>query len=212
VIAYGSVAGVVAGGQRYHLGAEKRLEQVARESGHAAKVVTSAGALVRGIQALRLRKVSILTPWSRRTTRLVGYLEDWGIEVEDVISLELPVGAPGALDPASLVDHARRLRPSDGIVLSPFVEMPSLAAIPRVESALARPALSATVATLFDVLKHRGEPTYLPAAGALLAVPDATTATSGKVLVDPPALRRTSRWLRRGPLHPLSATQDPAPA
>jgi maleate isomerase len=170
-LAYACLVAIMATAPRYHTVSEKRLGAVTEDNGAAAKVVTSAGALVEGIHALGVNRVSIITPYMKPLTKLVvSYLEDCGIEVADAISLEVPDNvAVGRLDPADLVGHARRLVRSDAIVLSACVQMPSLPSIQRVQDELDRPVVSAAIATTHQLLRKLDLNTRIPNAGALLA-------------------------------------------
>jgi len=57
----------------------------------------------------------------------------------------------------------------DALVVSACVQMPSLAAIPVVESRVGVPVVSAAVCTAFRMLESLGLPTLSPKAGALLS-------------------------------------------
>jgi len=173
VLAYACLVAIMASGPRYHLKSEERLANVARGNQGPAPVVTSAGALVRGIQALGARKVALIAPYMKPLTKLVcDYLEECGIEVVDSLSLEVPDNvAVGRLDPTHLIGHAARLQTSgaDAIVLSACVQMQSLAAIQPVEDKLGRPVLSSAIATTWEILKRLELDARIDGAGALLA-------------------------------------------
>jgi maleate isomerase len=173
VLAYACLVAIMATAPRYHLKSEARLVKVTEQNGAAAPVVTSAGALVNGIQALGARKVSIVAPYMKPLTKLVvDYLGDCGIEVIDAISLEVPDNIKvGRLDPTDLIGHAGRLNVSgaDAVVLSACVQMPSLPAIQEVEDRLGLPVLSAAVATTYELLSRLDVEPKVPRAGALLS-------------------------------------------
>src|SRR5689334_9675677 len=77
-------------GHRYHCTSEPRLRDVTRREGADIAVVTSAGALVEGLRAMGVKKISAIAPYPKPLTRLVtDYIEAEGIQIVDVISLEI---------------------------------------------------------------------------------------------------------------------------
>lgn len=173
VLAYACLVAIMAAGPKYHLAAEERLTRTAAASGCHAPVITSAGALVDGIRALGARRVALVAPYPRPLTQLViDYLEDFGIEVVDSISLEVADNLEvGRLNPMALPDVARGLDLSraDALVLSACVQMPSLAAIVEAEQRFGLPVLSAATATVYHILTRLELSTDVPQAGALLS-------------------------------------------
>jgi maleate isomerase len=172
-MAYACLVAIMSQGPGAHIAAEERLTKVARDEGCGASVVSSAGALVRGLEVLGARRVSMITPYVRDLTQKVcDYIEDAGVEVVDVVSLGVADNcAVGRLDPVDLPARAAGLKRTgvDAIVLSACVQMPSLAAIPRVEAQLGLPVLSAATATTYDLLSALGRSTVVPNAGHLLS-------------------------------------------
>jgi maleate isomerase len=173
VVAYACLIAIMAAGAGAHEAAEARLTASLRASGCAAPLTSSAGALVRTLQRLGASKVAIVAPYMRPLTRVVvDYLAAYGIEVVDSVSLEVADNvAVGRLDPAALIDHARRLQRdgADAIVLSACVQMPSLDAIAGTENELGLRVVSAATATASEVLSLLGEEPLVPGAGAALA-------------------------------------------
>ena len=173
VLAYACLVAIMAQGPGAHIEAEERLARGAAENGAPAPVVSSAGALIRGMEALGLRRVAIVTPYKDSLTQLVAeYIENCGITVVDSRSLRVTENvAVGRLDPMNLVDIAGELDTStaDGVVLSACVQMPSLPAIPMAEQALGLPVLSAATATVYEILTALGRDPVAPDAGALLS-------------------------------------------
>jgi len=135
--------------------------------------VTSAGALVAGLKALKARKIAMVAPYLKPLTHLViEYIEAEGIQVTDSISLEVADNLEvGRLDPVGLTKIYRELKldGADVLVLSSCVQMPSLAAIPVVEKECGLPVVSAAVCTTHQMLQRLGLKTYVPNAGALLS-------------------------------------------
>lgn len=173
VLAYACLVAIMAQGPGAHVEAESRLAKGAEENGAPAPVVSSAGALIRGIEALGLRRVAIVTPYADTLTEMVaGYIEDCGITVVDTRSLRVTDNrAVARLDPMTLIDIARGMDTStaDGVVLSACVQMPSLPAIPRAEDELGLPVISAATATVYEILTALGRAPVAPDAGALLS-------------------------------------------
>lgn len=173
VIAYACLVAVMAQGQHAHLGSEKVIAEAAADNGHPAEVVSSAGALVRTLQAVGARRVAIVTPYMAPLTALVReYIEGEGIEVLDAVALEVADNiAVGRLDPAGLPAIARGLRRegADAVVLSACVQMPSLAAVQTVEDELGLPVVTAATATTFEILSALGHRPAIADAGRLLA-------------------------------------------
>lgn len=172
-MAYACLVAIMSQGPGAHVGAEGRLTDVAREQGCNAPVVSSAGALVRGLDALGAQRISMITPYVPELTQKVReYIEQAGVEVVDVVSLGVADNcAVGRLDPTDLPARAARLNRSncDAVVLSACVQMPSLAAIPEAEARLDLPVLSAATATTYDLLTVLGRSTVVPNAGYLLS-------------------------------------------
>lgn len=173
VLGYACLVAIMSMGLGYHRVSEKRLHQRTEEAGHAAPVVTSAGALVDGLQALGAKKVSIITPYMKPLTQLViDYIENEGIEVVDSISLEIPdnleVGRQNPLAPAEI---SKRLntRGVDAIVASACVQMPSLPSVQMIEERTGLPVLSSSVSTAYMMLKTLGLKSYAPGFGSLLS-------------------------------------------
>jgi len=173
VVATACLVAIMAQGPGYHCTAEDDITRALRDNGSDAPVVSSAGALLSGLEALGARKVAIVTPYLKPLTKAVAdYIEDAGFEVADALSLEVPDNlAVARLDPADLREHYRRLDLSDvdALVLSACVQMPSLSAIQVVEDEAGIPVLSAATATTHRILTQLGLPPRVPGAGRLLA-------------------------------------------
>ena len=171
-LAYACLVAVMASGGRAHLTTEQRLRPLASADGRA-PFVTSAGALVAGIESLGARRVALVAPYAEPLTqRVVDYLDDLGITVVDAISLGVTDNrAVGALDPMNLVDLADQLdlHTAEAIVLSACVQMPSLPAIPLVERRTGLPTLSAATATAHQLLAALELEPLITDAGTLLA-------------------------------------------
>jgi maleate isomerase len=173
VLAYACLIAIMCQGPGYHQVSETRLGEVAKENGGAAPIVSSAGALIEGIQTIGAKKVSIITPYMKPLTNMViDYLNTSGIEVIDSISLEVADNLEvGRLNPNNLIKHADRLNTAgaDAVILSACVQMPSLEAIQIVQDRIGLPVLSAATSTVYKILKKLDIETYVPNAGHLLS-------------------------------------------
>ena len=175
VLGYACLVAIMSMGRGYHRRSEARLRQVTALEGHPVPVVTSAGALVDGLNALNAKRIAMLTPYLKPLTRLVAdYIESEGIEVVDCISLEIADNVEvGRRDPMALAEIYKDLNldRADALVLSACVQMPSLAAIPVVERECGLPVVSAAVCTTYRMLRSLDLNANVPGAGALLAPP-----------------------------------------
>ncbi len=174
VLGYACLVAIMSMGQGYHRQSQSRLQRVTeKESGASIPVVTSAGALVDSLKAMKARKIAMVAPYMKPLTCMVAdYIEAEGIEVADRVALEIPDNLEvGSRDPLALVDIYRQLTLSgvDVLVLSSCVQMPSLAAVPIVERECGLPVISASIATTYQMLKTLGLKACVPDAGALLS-------------------------------------------
>jgi len=173
VMGYACLVAIMSMGHGYHRTSEKQLLEKALEANGAAPIVTSAGALVQGLEQLNAKRVSIVTPYMRPLTDLVvSYIENEGIEVIDSIALEIPDNLEvGRRDPMLLLDDVDRLNieGADAVVLSACVQMPSLPAIEPVQEKLGLPVTSAATCTTWKMLNQLGLEPIAPGGGAILA-------------------------------------------
>jgi maleate isomerase len=173
VLGYACLVAIMSMGRGYHRVSEERLRERTIANDGAAPVVTSAGALIEGLQRIGAKKIAILTPYTKPLTDLVvDYIEHEGFEVQDAISLEIPDNLQvGARDPRAPIEISKRLKTAncDAVILSACVQMPSLASIQPVEDRIGLPVLSAAVCTAFQMLDTLGLKTLAPNAGALLS-------------------------------------------
>lgn len=173
VLGYACLVAIMNMGRGYHCQSERRLHERTVSNGGAAPVVTSAGALIHGLQRLGAKKIAILTPYMKPLTAMVvDYIEHEGFEVLDAISLEIADNlAVGARDPRAPIEISRRLNTAncDAVVLSACVQMPSLESIQPVQDRMGLPVLSAAVCTTYQMLQTLGLKTIVPNAGALLS-------------------------------------------
>lgn len=173
VLGYACLVAIMSMGTGYHRVSEERLSRVVADNQCDAPVVTSAGALVDGIQTLGARRIALIAPYMKPLTQLVvDYLEQEGIEVVSHLALEIPNNLEvGARDPNALRTIYRQLdlTHADAVVLSACVQMPSLAAIQAVQDECGKPVISAAVCTTYSMLRKLGLRTFVPDAGELLS-------------------------------------------
>jgi len=173
VLAYACLVAVMCQGNRYHETCEGRLTEAARENGADIPVISSAGALIEGIRTLGAKKIALIAPYMKPLTEtVIDYIQSFGIEVTDAISLEVADNlAVGRLDPANLVPISQKLntKDADAVVLSACVQMPSLPAVQEAEDRLGLPVLTAATATVYQILKRLNLSPVVPRAGKLLS-------------------------------------------
>jgi maleate isomerase len=137
VLGYACLVAIVSMGLGYHRVSQARLHRCTVDNGAAAPVVTSAGALVEGLHAMGMKRISVICPYMKPLTKLVvDYIESGGIEVKDYVALEIPDNiAVAAQDPAQLLEIYKRLDRAniDDLVLSACVQMQALPSIAKVE-------------------------------------------------------------------------------
>lgn len=173
VLGYACLVAIMSMGQGYHRVSEARLHQRTVDNGRAAPVVTSAGALIEGLAALKAKRIALVAPYMKPLTQMVvSYIEDEGVEVSDWLALEIPDNLEvAAQDPENLLDHYKRLDLTgiDALVLSACVQMPSLPSVQKIEDAIGLPVVSAAICTAHRMLTRLGLPTAVPGSGALLS-------------------------------------------
>ncbi|MGB3222277.1 MAG: hypothetical protein WBB23_05700 [Desulforhopalus sp.] len=173
IIGYACLVAIMSMGKGYHTVSENRLSDLTALQGIKTQVVTSAGALIYGLNTLEAKKVSLITPYMKPLTQLVvDYIEDQSIEVHDSIALEIPDNLEvGRRDPMVLCEIVKGLNLDgiDAIVLSACVQMPSWQAIRTVENTYGIPVVSAAVCTTYQMLKKLELRTFVPGSGVLLS-------------------------------------------
>jgi len=118
-------------------------------------VVTPASAAVEGFAALGVKRVALVTPYTRATTQpMVGFFEDQGLHVIAASCLDLEddrdmarVCAQTIIDAAIAADCPE----ADGIFLS-CTGLPALGVIDTLEDRLGKPVVSSNQAALWKLL------------------------------------------------------------
>lgn len=153
-------------------GEHQRVEKEVREQIDAV-VLSSAGALVEGLQGLGATRIALVTPYLRPLAeQVVAYLEAEGFTVVDWAALEVGDNAEVGCIPGDRVLEAARgldLTGADALVISACVQMPSLELVAPAEEEFGLPVLSAATAGAYSLLMHLGLEPVLPRAGRLLA-------------------------------------------
>jgi maleate isomerase len=154
-------------------GEHQRVEKAVREQLPDTAVLSSAGALVGGLDALGARRISLVTPYLRPLAeQVVAYLEAEGFTVVDWAALEVGDNAEVGCIPGDRVMDAARgldLGDADALVISACVQMPSLDLVAPAEEEFGLPVLSAATAGAYALLTSLGLEPVLPGAGRLLA-------------------------------------------
>lgn len=173
VMSTACLVAIMAMGAGYHRQTERELREVARKNDCAAPVMTSAGALIEGLQIMGAKRIALLAPYVRPLTDLVvAYIESEGIQVADSRCFEISDNLEvGRRDPMQLLDDVKQLdtKNVDVVVLSACVQMPSLPAVQKVEDAIGIPVTSTAICTTRRMLDHLGLEPVVPGAGALLS-------------------------------------------
>lgn len=173
VVAYACLVALMSLGANAHKSVEEKLRAtIAQGIGKSLPIVSSAGALVRTLADLGMKKIALVAPYMPDLTQLViDYIEADGVRVLDSVSLSVPNNLEvGRLDPMNLPEHVKRLDLSDvdGLVLSACVQMPSLLAVQLVQDQTGLPVITAATSTARGILQSLGLEPNVPGAGAAL--------------------------------------------
>ncbi|WP_134663295.1 MULTISPECIES: maleate cis-trans isomerase [unclassified Amycolatopsis] len=172
VLLYACLVAVMASGVGAHRDTELRIAEQLALGGADAKVLSSAGALVRALKDLEANRVALVMPYTEPVARtVVEYLEAEGFTITGWRALGVADNTEVGCIPGDNVLSAAReldLRDSDALVLSCCVQMPSLDLIQPAEDEFGLPVLSAATAGAYSILRSLGLPVDLPGAGSLL--------------------------------------------
>ena len=173
VMSTACLVAIMAMGPGYHRTAERELREAALAAGHAdARVMTSAGALIDGLNTLGARRIALMAPYSDALTRcVVEYIEAEGFTVQDALNFRIEDNLDvGRRDPMLLLEDLRRLATAgaDCVVLSACVQMQSLPAIHEAQRRLGIPVISTAICTVRRMLDLLGQEAVAPNGGALL--------------------------------------------
>lgn len=172
VVLYACLVAIMATAPGEHRSVEHSVAEQLATGASDAKVLSSAGALVTALTALRAKRVALVMPYLRPLARtVVDYVEAEGFEVADWTALEVADNAEVGCIPGNEVMAAARgldLTGVDALVISCCVQMPSLDLVQAAEDELGLPVLSAATAGAYAVLRSLGLPVDVPGAGSLL--------------------------------------------
>lgn len=172
VILYACLVALMSVGPGEHQRVEGLVAEQLATGGADARVRSSAGALVEGLQALSARRIALVTPYMKPLAqKVVTYLEAEGFEVADWRALEVEDNREVGCIPGDRVMEAALsldLADVDALVISACVQMPSLPLVEAAEQELGVPALSAATAGAYSILRAAGLPVDIPSAGSLL--------------------------------------------
>lgn len=172
VVLYACLVAIMAMGPGHHRDAEFRIAEQLGSGGSETKVLSSAGALLQGIEALQAKRVALVMPYMRPLAQqVVDYIQAEGIEVAAWCALGVADNvAVGCIPKERVMEAARNLdlTGADALVLSCCVQMPSLDLIQDAEDELGLPVLSAATAGAYSILRSLRLPVDIPDAGALL--------------------------------------------
>lgn len=173
VMGYACLVAIMSMGKGYHCVSQSRLYEKTKANGCPTPVVTSAGALIEGLNALKAKNIALVAPYMKPLTQtVVEYIEDQGFVVKDWITLEVADNLQvAALDPENLKTIYKKLNLEgvDVIVLSACVQMPSLPAVQYVQDESGIPVITAAISTTYRMLKELGLKAEAPDAGELLS-------------------------------------------
>ncbi|MBF0695665.1 MAG: Asp/Glu racemase [Flavobacterium sp.] len=173
VMGYACLVAIMSMGRGYHCVSEVNLHQETIANGYPTPIVTSAGALVKGLKTLGAKRVALITPYMRPLTDMVvDYITNEGFEVTGSIALEIPDNLEvAAQNPMNLLEIYKRLDLTnvDVLVVSACVQMPSLEAIDLIEKEIGIPVTSAAVCTAYEMMKRLGIEPKATIGGSLLS-------------------------------------------
>jgi maleate isomerase len=170
---YACLVAIMSMGRGYHCVSEVNLHEETVKNDSPTPIVTSAGALVKGLQALGAKKIALIMPYMKPLAeKVVDYLENQGFIISDWVALEIPDNLEvAAQNPLNLLEIYKRLnlKDVDVLVASACVQMPSLEAIDLLEKEVGIPVTSAAVCTTWEMLKKLNLDTKIPMGGSLLS-------------------------------------------
>lgn len=178
---YACLVAIMSCGAGEHRDVESAIAEQLAQGDSAAKVRSSAGALVTALTDLGARRIALVTPYMRPLAeQVVQYLTAEGFEVTDWRALEVADNAEVGRIPGETVLAAARELDLDGVdalVISACVQMPSLDLVQPAEDEFGLPTLSAATAGAYCLLRATGHRVDVPGAGSLLRA-DTLAATS----------------------------------
>lgn len=171
-VLYACLVAIMASGRGEHRSTEFAVAEQLATGGSGAKVLSSAGALLRALTDLRARRIALVMPYLKPLAQtVVDYVEAEGFTVTGWRALEVADNADvGCITGDRVMQAARELDLTDvdALVISCCVQMPSLDLIQAAEDEFGLPVLSAATAGAYSILRAVGLPVDIPGAGSLL--------------------------------------------
>ena len=168
VIGFGCTTGSLARGFGY----DEHLEELIRMSSSKPAVVT-AGAVVKALKALGIKKVAIATPYTEDLNTLEEeFLKDNGFSIIDLQGLNVRKNTDiGRLGPEASYGLARKLdhKDADGVFIS-CTNFRTIEYIEKLEKELGKPVFSSNTATLWAMLKLCPTPVEIKGFGSLFKI------------------------------------------
>jgi maleate isomerase len=166
IIGYGCTSGSLFRG----LGHDKMLEErIARATGKPA--ITTAGAVIAALNTLKIKNVSVATPYTNEINNLVEkFLVANGFRVVDLkglhLSDNLKIGRISAKTTHQLISRLKH-EEADGIFIC-CTNFPTIKIIQKLEDKLKKPVISSNTATLWAMLRKLNKKTKIKGYGKLL--------------------------------------------
>ncbi|MGH7006598.1 MAG: ectoine utilization protein EutA, partial [Alphaproteobacteria bacterium] len=153
---------------------DEEIETAIRQAKPGVPVITPPLAAVRGLQALRACRISVLTPYTIETSGpMAAYFAAKGVDIANFTCFGLDDDRQMArITPQSLVTAAREAMAGDADAL--FISCTALRAalaIADIEEVIGKPVVSSNLATAWATLRICGETAPQPALGRLMAQP-----------------------------------------
>ena len=174
VLGYACLVAIMSMGHGYHRVSEQRLHGRTVENGGAAPVVTSAGALIHGLERIGAKKIAVLTPYMKPLTDAGGRLHRARrLRGARRISLEIPDNLEvGARDPRAPIEISKRLNTRQRA--TPSCSRPACRCLRSRRSSRSRTASACRCcrprsARRYQMLEKLGLKTVAPNAGSLLS-------------------------------------------
>jgi maleate isomerase len=195
VIAYACTSGSFTSG----VAGEARLRETIERAG-AARAVTTSGALVEALAALRIERVALGTPYTDELAeRLRAFVTEAGHTPVSLVSMGLE-GDIAAVQRQRVLDLAARAdRPEAEALFLACTNLPTFDLIGPLEAQLGRPVLTANQVTMWAALRAIGSPPAPSVAGQrlFLAAPTGGDQASGRSAVAGPPAHPAHERVRR---------------
>jgi maleate isomerase len=150
------------------------IERAIREAKPGVPVVTPPLAAVRGLKAFGTQRISILTPYTVETSRpMADYFSERGFAIDRFTCLGFDDDRKMArIPPAALAELAAEVTaPTSDALFVSCTALRAALAMPSIEAAIKRPAVSSNQATAWNCLRLAGDQNPHPQWGRLMTLP-----------------------------------------